>query len=341
MSARETLADQFRHHFNHREHLYGVLLDHLADDLDEGGPTADICRDAMEVDREAAVQLRLLAGLFRIVLRGEAPELEQFYANLGGTARPDAAWPLVRPVLAAHVEELRAALSLPPQTNEVGRSAALLTGLFAAVRRHGVDRVRLLEPGASAGLNLNVDRYRFTGPGWSFGPTSPLTIDTEAALDPVELTIVDRRGCDLSPVDASTPEGARYLTSFTWPFNLERHARLAGALEVLAEHPVVVDAAPASAWVREQLAVSPPASVLTVVWQSITRQYWPAEESAAVDAAIEEARARMPISHVTMEGVPPVQGTDGYTIREHGPEVAVDGDVVARCHHHGPPIVLV
>lgn len=123
---------------------------------------------------------------------------------------------MLRPVLADHVAELRRALDLAPQTNEVGRSACLAVGLFDAVRRHGLRRVRLLEPGASAGLNLNVDRYRIIGPGWSWGPAeSPLILDTEAqGVRPEAVTIIERRGCDLSPVDVSTHDGASYLTSF-------------------------------------------------------------------------------------------------------------------------------
>ncbi len=337
-----TLADQFRQHFGHREHLYGVLLDHLADDLDAGGVTALICRDVVgTASRGDAVQLRLLAGLFRIVLRGEAPPLAAFYPSLGGAAPADGVWPVAEPVLLAHVEELRAALAIPPQTNEVGRSAMLAVGLFAAVRVSGIRRVRLLEPGASAGLNLNVDRYRITGPGWAWGsPSSPLVLDTQAAdAGPVDLEIVERRGCDLDPVAASTPEGARYLTSFVWPFDLARHERLAAALDIGRAHPVAVDLAGASAWLASQLA-QPRGDVLTVVWQSITEQYWPAAESAAVRDVVASARARMPLAHLSMEGVPPRQTGGGYDISTHGPELRLDGRLIARSHHHGPPVLL-
>ena len=292
------------------------------------------------------MQLRLLAGLFRVVLRGEAPALARFYPCLGGTAPAEGVWPVAAPVLRAHVEELRGALALPPQTNEVGRSAVLAVGLFAAVRAAGVRRVRLLEPGASAGLNLNVDRYRVIGPGWAWGPdSSPLVLDSAAVLDadssavPAALEIVERRGCDLDPVDASTPEGARYLTSFVWPFDLARHARLSSALAVAKEHPVTVDRASASSWLASQLAEAQP-DVLTVVWQSITEQYWPATESAVVRELVADARDRMPLAHLTMEGVPPRQTGGGYDILTHGPELRLDGRLIARSHHHGPPVIL-
>ena len=67
------------------------------------------------------------------------------------------------------------------------------------------------------------------------------------------------------------------------------------------EHPVVVDRAPASAWVAERLADPVDDDVLTVVWHSVTRLYWPTEETAAMTAAVDEARGRMPLVHVAME----------------------------------------
>lgn len=342
MNVETSLSGHFRNHFGHRDHLYGVLLDELATDLDEGGPTAEICIDHLLAPRSDAIQLRLLAGIFRIVLRGEAPALAPFYPSIGGTADPELAWPVLRPVLTARVAELRRALDLAPQTNEVGRAACLAVGLFEAVRSHGLRRIRLLEPGASAGLNLNPDHYRIIGPGWSWGPAnSPLTLDTLATgVHPETIRIVERRGCDLSPVDVSTRDGELYLTSFVWPFNLERHARLAAGIDVARRHHVRIDRAPASTWISEQLARPVDQDVLTIVWQSITDQYWPRSERAAVAGAIAEARERMPLAHVSMEGLPPPQASDGYAIKQHGPATRVDGALIARSHHHGLPLVL-
>lgn len=342
MSAGSPLAEIFRGHFGHREHLYGVLLEHLADDFDAGGVTAEICRDHLQAGRGDATSLRLLAGIFRLVLDGSAPQLRPFYPCLGGAADPERVWPVARPVLATHVERLRAALDLVPQTNEVGRAACLALGLFAAVRRYGLRRVRLLELGASAGLNLNVDRYRVVGPGWGWGPAdSSLELDTEAAgVHPEQVEIVQRRGCDLSPVDVTTRVGADHLTSFVWPFDLDRHRQLAAAIEVARAHRVVVDRATAAVWIERQLAAAVAPRVLTVVWHSISEQYWPAAETEAVRAAIDSARSRGPVAHVAMEGLPPVIGPSGYSVGDHGPRLTLDEAVLARSHHHGPPVVL-
>ncbi len=339
MSDEVSLAEQFRAHFAGYGHLYGVLLDVLADDLEADGVTATICHDHLDAARAEVLHLRLLAGLQRIVLRGEAPDLAEFYARPDEAPNHVAAWRTLRPVLERHVGELHAALDLAPQTNEVGRSACLLLGIFEAVRRHGLDRVRLLEPGASAGLNLNIDRYRFIGPDWSWGPDSPLVVDTLArGITPEDFEVIERRGCDLSPVEASTDAGGQYLMSFVWPWDRDRRARLAPALAVARDFPVVVDRARASEWLLAQLAEPAPDDALTIVWQSITRQYWPARESAAVDRAIDEARGRMPISHITMEGVPPLHIDGGFKVELHGPDLRIDGDLIARSGFHGPPI---
>src|SRR6266700_3377047 len=63
----------------------------------------------------------------------QAPELAAFYPSAGGTADPGPAgarsWAALRRLLADQGEAVSAWLGRPPQTNEVGRSAALLGGL--------------------------------------------------------------------------------------------------------------------------------------------------------------------------------------------------------------------
>ena len=286
----KTLADRFRRHgLMMPAGLYRTLILAMADDLDRGGVVAEICRDWLDAPSSAIVQLRLLGGLQRLVLQGRAPELAGYYPNLGGTNPPEDAWSAFEPVLRTHVVELRAALELAPQTNEPGRSVPLLVGIFDAVRRSGLDSIRLLEVGASAGLNLLVDRFRIGGQGWASGPADSalqLPAAVEGTVLPMRYRIVSRRGCDLAPVDATSVEGRLRLTSFVWPHDLHRHERLRAALAVAAAHPVTVDAAAAAAWLDEQLALPVDDGVLTVIWHSITRQYWPLHEITAVDTSI-------------------------------------------------------
>jgi hypothetical protein len=305
-----TLADQFRAHASRMQGLYRVLLYALADDWDAGGVVRQICQDWADASVNAVVQLRLLAGVHRLALSGRAPELVPFYPNLGGSADPGDAWPVFRRVLTEHAEQLARDLDIAPQTNEPGRSAPLLAGIFDAVRRSRLEQVRLLEPGASAGLNLLVDRFRIGGEQWWSGPAhSPLQLGGAVlgATQPVDYTVVARRGCDLAPVDPTTEDGRLRLTSFVWPHHVERFQRLQAALRIAAERPVPVDQAAAGEWLAGRLAEPVADGVLTVVWHSITRQYWPAAETEATLQLLDTARSRMPIAHIAMEA--PVSGS--------------------------------
>ena len=109
--------------------LYAVLLDRLADDLEIGGPGAQLVAGHEGDPGPSALALRLMGGVHRLVLQRRAPSLAMFYPSVGGCGAPDEAWPAFRGVQADHVVELRRRLDQAPQTNEVGRASALMGGL--------------------------------------------------------------------------------------------------------------------------------------------------------------------------------------------------------------------
>ena len=92
---------------------------------------------------------------------GSAPELAAYYPTVGGTWSSQAS-EAVLAFLAARGDEVRPLLDQAPQTNEVGRAAALVGGLLRLTERWQLP-VRLWEIGASAGLNLQADRFRISG----------------------------------------------------------------------------------------------------------------------------------------------------------------------------------
>jgi hypothetical protein len=292
--------------------FYAELLAKLAADLRSGGPVAAVLAGWQDAPRDALVPLRLLGAAHALVLSGAAGELAAHYPSVGGDGDADAAWPGLRRLLADRLPGLRAGLDLPPQTNEVARSAALFGGLLWLLARvspaagPGRPPVRLVELGASGGLNLRADHFRYTGAGVAWGPAdSPVRLADcwqGAPPPPGPVRVVERRGCDLAPIDAAAPAGQLRLASYVWPDQVDRLARLRAACQVARRVPVDLVRAGAAEFLRE---VQPAAGTLTVVWHSIMWQYLDEAEVAAADeqwarlAAV--ATDRAPVARLSVE----------------------------------------
>lgn len=255
----------------------------------------------------AALALRFLAAVHRLVLEGRAPRLARHYPSAGGELGPDGAWPIFRSVLEEHRDRLRELVARFCQTNEVGRCAALLPGFLAVADGLRLP-LRILELGASAGLNLNWDRYRYEGQGWTLGPEdSPVRISGAFEDDLVirrEPLVVERRGCDRAPLHAGDPDARLALRSSVWADHRERLQLLDGALEVAREKPPPVDAADLCEWLEAQLAQRAD-GVATVVFHSIVWQYLDDARRGRVrtllDGAGAEASANAPLAWLRME----------------------------------------
>ena len=95
-----TLADRYRSHAGEASHLYGHAMRGMADDWEAGGPVRTVFASYEHAPHGSALPLRLLAGVFRLVLTDQAPELVPFYPCLGGRADPELVWPVLRSVIA-------------------------------------------------------------------------------------------------------------------------------------------------------------------------------------------------------------------------------------------------
>jgi hypothetical protein len=322
--------------------LYGRLLQSSAADVEAGGPCWDVLAGHVSAGRGGAVALRFMAAVHRLVLTGGAEALAAHYPSVGGVARGDETWEAFRATVAGHVAALAALAALPCQTNEVGRAAGLCGGFLEVVARTGLP-LKLLELGASAGLNLRWDRFRYTGGGGVWGPvTSPVDLGGLWTVPPpgldVDVTVVSRRGCDARPVDPASEDGRLALRASVWADQTERLARLDGAIALVAEVTATVDAAPADRWLPPLLA-RPERGVATVVYHSVFEEYLPAEVRDGVWRVIadagERASAAAPLAWLRLE--------PASALREHAVTLTVwpggEEKLLARCGSHGSDVV--
>jgi hypothetical protein len=271
--------------------MYAQLLTRVIEDIRSSGVFAEVLAGHEDDPGPSGLALRLLGGLHRLVLDGRAPRLARWYPSAGGEWDADAAWNDVVGAAHMHGQFLRAALDHPPQTNEVGRSAALIGALLILVHRFPFP-VRLFEIGSSAGLNLRADQYLYRYTGGQWGPTgSPVVIDDAwQGMRPPDapLRIVERHGFDTAPVDALTDDGKLTLLSFVWPDMSTRLQRLSGAIDVVHRVPAGLDRMSAADAVAGLRVVR---GTLTVLWHSVTWQYLSAIEQTAVSAGAEALAA--------------------------------------------------
>jgi hypothetical protein len=258
--------------------LYARLLRAAADDVEARGACWQVLsRRPLGAAAYEGLAMRLMAGVHRIVLSGGAPELAAYYPSVGGT-RGDDPWPAFEATVRANQDRLVAELGRPVQTNEVGRCATLVGG-FLLVARETRLPLRLLEVGASAGLNLRWPEYHYRHGELGWGdPGSPVQIEGAYAggFPPFETTveIADRRGCDAAPLDPASEDDRLTLMSFLWADQRRRFELQRGALEVARQVPAPVDRADAADWLEPQLATAVPGAA-TVVFHSIVMPYLP------------------------------------------------------------------
>ncbi|MCM8729903.1 DUF2332 domain-containing protein [Hephaestia sp. GCM10023244] len=286
--------------------IYARLCAVLARGLTRASRTGARALDWPGEPTRDALPLRLVGGLHALVLAGRDAALAAIFAGeISDVATIEAE--LAR-VLVEHDDALLPWLDGPPQTNEPGRSGALIVGLIEVARRFG-PKLEILEIGSSAGLNLMIDRYRFDLGGVLLGPpSSPVTIVPEWRGPPPEavpIEIVATRGSDIAPIDATDPAVAARLAAYVWAEAPARLDRLRRAIAMLREQPVRLDRADAAEWLDIRLAEPQAAGVTRVLMHSVVWQYLPEASAARIRAAMRAAGARAtperPLAWVSME----------------------------------------
>ncbi|HVJ51484.1 MAG TPA: DUF2332 family protein [Aliidongia sp.] len=255
-----------------------------------------------------ALALRLTGGLHALVRQGRLPGLAALYPP-HPLPDGDELWAATAAALEMASEALMPWLDGAPQTNEIGRSALFMSGALVATAELGLP-LALYELGASAGLNLLFDRYRYRLGDLEIGRTaSPVVLAPAwrgAAPPKADIQVIRRCGVDLSPIDAGNEQDRERLLAYIWPDQADRLERTGAALAIAAASPPRLDRADAADWIERMLDPAPEAGTLRVVLHSIAFQYFPTETRRRIKAHLravgETATTAGPLAWLRFEG---------------------------------------
>ncbi|SFF91943.1 hypothetical protein SAMN05518801_103182 [Novosphingobium sp. CF614] len=251
----------------------------------------------------SAMALRLNAGLHALARRGTFTDLAALYAR-----QHNAFDRAVGEALQEGETTLLTWMGHPTQTNEVRRSSAFMAALVTLAHEHGLP-FELLEIGASAGLNLLLDRYAHDLGGMSCGtPDSSLHIVPrwQGPVPPrADVRVISARGVDLRPLRVDDPETRERLMSYIWPGDKVRSGYLRRALILARDLVPNVAQASAAPWLAERLKEPQAERTMRIVQHSMVLQYLPEDEREAVIASIRAAGGRAtperPLARIGLE----------------------------------------
>jgi hypothetical protein len=213
------------------------------------------------------------------------------------------------------------------QTNEARRQATLLPVLAQIP-----GPIALLEVGASAGLCLYPDRwrYRYGDAEIGYAARPLLTCEPIGTFTPPTVLpdVVWRAGIDLNPLNVSDPEDVRWLENLIWPEQSDRLTTLHAAVDIARADPPhlvagdlnerlveLAESAPTDATLAVLAYLSSPERDEFVAQVQGLRGHWISNEAPHV---IDEIASRAPARRRT-PGHPFLTALDGHPVARSGP----------------------
>jgi hypothetical protein len=290
----------------------------------------------------------LFAAVHYLLLGGEQDALREWYpAFAGGTCRqPESAFPAFRAFCLRHREAIAGLVaSRLTQTNVIQRCSALLPAFAHVFARAGGRPLALIEIGASAGLNLQWDRYRYAyrreggrtvALAWG-DPGSGVLVECELRGEaplpalPDPLPVAWRRGVDIHPIDLGDADAVRWLRALVWPEHVGRQERLTAAIEVARRNPPPLLEADASTALPDLIASVPP-DAAPCLYGTHTLYQFPRDALRATLRAMQAASTARPVWFASCEGTGDRCSELRLTeYRDGGRETML----LARCNPHG------
>jgi len=237
-----------------------------------------------------SLPLRVTGALHELARSGKSPRLQAVYPP--HTSDDETLWLAIDGALTDHADLVRSYLTTPPQTNEVMRSAALLPGLLTIADATALP-LDLYEIGASAGLNLILDHYRYQFGTTSWGdPASTVLLKPQwqGSLPPVHaaLRIRSRQGVDANPISLKQQSARDRLISYVWADQFERLQRLSAAVTLWLQQPPHIERADAALWLEASNIKRAESDVTRVLFHSLVWNYLSQETQQRITKLMQE-----------------------------------------------------
>jgi len=287
----ETVAGAFRA----SQQIYGLMRTPLYAELCKG-VVED--RDLLALADHGAVGAKpshFFSAVHYLLLGDPSDPLARYFATLSDeTLAPQGAFAELARYAREHRAELQELLETRSvQTTYAERCRAILPPMCEVAREAG-EPLNLVEIGCSAGVLLVFDKfaYRLNEQGLVGPADAPLLLEGELIGGPDLFIprIGKRTGIDLHTIDVHSQEERRWLLSLCFPELRDEQARLATALDVIAETEITLLEGDGLTHIRDALANTPDP---LCVYHSACLRYWPVEARAALEEILlEESRTR-------------------------------------------------
>ena len=284
-----------------------TLYEALSNGVSEDSTLLDIASSAAV----SPVPNLLFGAVHYLLIGGADSPLSSYYASLTDEPRPpDDAFPHFRAFCLAHEDELRGLLATRRvQTNVVGRCSYLLPAFAIIAGEASGNALSLVDVGASAGLSLLWDRYRYVYGGRIRAgiASAPVGIEAEVRGEkeppiPERLPAVAFRvGIDLHPVDLTDADAALWLRALIWPEHLDRAEQTQAAIALARDEPPQLIEGDAVEVLPQAVERAPMGSALCI-FNNSTLIYMPKEDRRKFVIIVEELSVSRDIYWLSAEG---------------------------------------
>lgn len=297
MSGLEPASPDYVRSWSRRAHgspLYRVLGEHIAD-------SDELMNLVRRIEHWPPTNL-VFASVHYLLMQGLETPLRQYYPSLVDDPDPPekAIGPFEEFVLGHQEWIVENSNRRYTQTNESKRCVALVPAIWET----RLESFHLVEIGASAGLNLALDEYRYRWGEIEWGPWgSPVLLETESRggrVRPQQIEILSRVGLDLNPIELDDPDERAWLLALIWPEHTERRARLERAMDLAKDVPMRMVEGDATDTLRGVLS-SLPAGDPVVVMNSMALMQFGRAQRESLYQTIEDAGTERPVRRVSFE----------------------------------------